>query len=424
MECIFVVLIGILAVIGGLGSRYGGRGAAAGFVFVVWGLVLLFCLFTPPVEWLFLFAIAALLAIVAAVILKSRHVAIVLLLATTAAGVFFGVMWRGRSREMDALADKYSAVSIADRLAYEARGREPAVSNAPTAAAAVAADSDEPALPEPIEHELTRVEGRMRELSTENWRTRHRPYALERLGRLHEQMVYRFTISEGFGVSRMLPGGVRREYIEIPELPNLAVPETGEPGYEEPPSVAGNGPAELAAAEGERTAAPDRDELRTVHEAGVADFANPAGFGYVASREQVFGFQSHGFRTFPSLGGGNEAQASWRIASLELVSLLKHETPAAYVSKNLPRMDELAQAPTRLLDEFETNALRQLRSGEELVVEDLAGELRMLGSLRAAKQCTECHAVQRGDLLGAFTYLLRRADSPRRRQPAAAKSVL
>ena len=53
-----------------------------------------------------------------------------------------------------------------------------------------------------------------------------------------------------------------------------------------------------------------------------------------------------------------------------------------------------------LLDDFESDALRRLRRGDELVVDERPDELRMLGSLRAAKQCIECHTVQRGDLLG------------------------
>jgi hypothetical protein len=32
----------------------------------------------------------------------------------------------------------------------------------------------------------------------------------------------------------------------------------------------------------------------------------------------------------------------------------------------------------------------------------------MLGSLRAQKQCLECHRVPHGSLLGAFSYELRR----------------
>jgi hypothetical protein len=420
MELVAIFLFGALAIIVAFASYYGPKGATAGFLFIVWGLVLLFCFVTPPMEWPFLFAIGAFLAVMAAMILKSRRAALLSLLATTAVGTIFGVMWHGRSREMDSLADEYSAVSIAERLAYETRGRELAIGNAPPAASDVAAKSDEQALPEPIEWELKRVEGRMRDHNAESWRTRYRPYALERLSHLHEQMVHRFTLSEGFGVSRMLPGGVRREFIEIPELPRLVIPEGRDPGYDETPSATANTPAELAGAERGHSGVLGHDELRAFHEAGVVDFANSTGFGYVASREKVFGFQPHGFSTFPQIG---DASARWQIVSLELVSLLKHETPAAYVSKNLPRMDDLTAAPTRPLDEFEQDALQKLREGEELVVVEQADELRMLGSLRAAKQCTECHAVQRGDLLGAFTYRLRR-DVPRRRAPAGNKSIL
>ena len=32
--------------------------------------------------------------------------------------------------------------------------------------------------------------------------------------------------------------------------------------------------------------------------------------------------------------------------------------------------------------------------------------LRMLGAIRAANQCVACHAAERGQLLGAFSYTL------------------
>jgi hypothetical protein len=32
----------------------------------------------------------------------------------------------------------------------------------------------------------------------------------------------------------------------------------------------------------------------------------------------------------------------------------------------------------------------------------------MFGAVRAAKQCLKCHFVQRGELLGAFSYVLDR----------------
>ena len=80
--------------------------------------------------------------------------------------------------------------------------------------------------------------------------------------------------------------------------------------------------------------------------------------------------------------------------------------PVAYVSENLPRMDELQNAPTRPLDEFERQSLRRLRTDEDVVVDDAPSRIRMLGSLRAAKDCLACHSGPRGALLGALSYEL------------------
>jgi hypothetical protein len=88
---------------------------------------------------------------------------------------------------------------------------------------------------------------------------------------------------------------------------------------------------------------------------------------------------------------------------------LKYDQPVAYVSNNLPKMDELRDAPTRPLDAFEQEALAALQQGEDLMLEGRPGHMRMLGSLRAAKQCLRCHQVSRGALLGAFSYKLVRS---------------
>jgi hypothetical protein len=66
-------------------------------------------------------------------------------------------------------------------------------------------------------------------------------------------------------------------------------------------------------------------------------------------------------------------------------------------------MDELRQAPTRELNHFEATALKTIRGGEPIMFEQEGDNLRMMGSLLAAEQCTNCHAVQRSDLLGAFS---------------------
>ena len=60
------------------------------------------------------------------------------------------------------------------------------------------------------------------------------------------------------------------------------------------------------------------------------------------------------------------------------------------------------------LTDFEAKALKALREGEEVVTEATTNEIHMVGAVRAAKQCTACHDVKRGTLLGAFSYDLRR----------------
>jgi hypothetical protein len=78
----------------------------------------------------------------------------------------------------------------------------------------------------------------------------------------------------------------------------------------------------------------------------------------------------------------------------------------AYVSETLPNLEELERFDTRSLDEFEARALESLRGENDLVVEETAGRIHMLGSLRAGRDCRLCHTVPRGFLLGAFSYVL------------------
>ena len=39
-------------------------------------------------------------------------------------------------------------------------------------------------------------------------------------------------------------------------------------------------------------------------------------------------------------------------------------------------------------------------------IDDAPNRIRMVGSLRAGKDCMECHSIRRGELLGAFSYEL------------------
>jgi hypothetical protein len=139
--------------------------------------------------------------------------------------------------------------------------------------------------------------------------------------------------------------------------------------------------------------------LNGLHTNGVLDFVHAPGFGFVKDRKHVAGFQAHGFSEVP------KSAAKWEVGKLELVSLLLNKEPVVYLSDRLPRMSELRGAPTRPLDRFETAGLAALRQGEDLHIEGT----RMVGSIRATKQCLECHGGSRGELLGAFSYSLRLA---------------
>jgi hypothetical protein len=208
------------------------------------------------------------------------------------------------------------------------------------------------------------------------------------LRRLHEDRVGQFTNSFGFGVGRMaefdditILMNSQRNRTPIPQPgrgPNASPPDKWEP-------VAGSG-------------------FGTLHEASVLDFVNPAGFGVFENRRRVIGFQRHGFSEVPG------PQERWAVETIDLVGLLLRDEPLAYVSKNLPRMDELRAAPTRPLDSFETQGLATLRKGEELFVRGSETKVRMLGAIRSTKQCLDCHGGARGDLLGAFSYSLRRGN--------------
>ena len=240
------------------------------------------------------------------------------------------------------------------------------------------------------------TDGTVRQLSSESdnrltaWeaeaRERHWPgrsYALERL---HEEQVDAFTRNPKFGVSRMarsplgqLPATLRPDDLYVPQP---------------------NGPSARTHEDITSSIRVQDGKLHELHSAGLLDFINFENFGYVKDRRNVAGFQSHRFSKVPGPAEG------WRVETLDLVGLLIHKEPVAYVSANLPRMDELKSAPTRPLDNFEAAGLEKLRGSEDLVTADASAKLRMLGSIRSAEQCVQCHGGQRGDLLGAFSYTL------------------
>lgn len=239
----------------------------------------------------------------------------------------------------------------------------------------------------------------------------------ESLKQLHSNEVEKFIAREGFGLSRMpMPGP---EFLELAEASPIPFTASGAL----PLAAKSIGP-KIALAKGEEAGPPalmkanalmpSLAQLDTFHYRGQMNFITPGSLGYVKDREHVSGFQAHQFRALPQLvepavtREKTPRKEKWAVARLELVSLLKHEEPAVYVSETLPRMEQLKEAKLRPLDEFEADALRRLRKGEDVVTESSLNQIRMMGSLRAAKQCMQCHSAKRGELLGSFSYVMQR----------------
>jgi hypothetical protein len=124
----------------------------------------------------------------------------------------------------------------------------------------------------------------------------------------------------------------------------------------------------------------------------------------------VFG-KEEGVRTVPlqkvySAPDGKK----WELTRVQLVGLLKQKEPVVYRTDELVNMKTLSfhDVPTRELDKWETGRLDELKKGKELLVDRSSSEsVRMFGAVRAADQCLQCHKVEKGDLIGAFTYEMR-----------------
>jgi hypothetical protein len=312
--------------------------------------------------------------------------------------VFVGVLIRISAQvppEAIALRERFPYRSLASRLEFDApdAARDSAMS---------------PALPEAGLERLNKIE-----LVFDSGDSQARLLSLQKL---HSREVAYFISRPGNGLSRMgrLPGRDLLEYSEPPPLPVMA--ESNDSG-------SGQSADTLRLEDRPVGSIPSADELENFHRAGQIAFADPWTLGDVKSRDQVAGFISHGFTYMPVVGdpwnqyphaydpsAEREAKHSsdWTIIRLELVSLLKFDSPAVYVTGFLPRMKDLADAPTRPLTAFEQQSLESLRAGEDLVTVVDTNDIQMLGSLRAVKQCLGCHSGERGRLLGAFSYRLRR----------------
>jgi hypothetical protein len=280
------------------------------------------------------------------------------------------------------VAREFPLESLADRLAYETEHPVPlspdpsGEATSPTSVTAIL----------PAGEALQKLD----ETYDRGYRYRSRNRSLEIA---HASQLEKFiNVTESFGVSRMplpRPAFARRSGgppIPLPQV-KLICTDT------EPAAVA----APLLA--------PPSEWNEHYHSRALANFANLSGWGYVQDRDHVAGFESHGFDEYFSRPDDNRP-IEWQMLRIELVSLLKHDVPGVYISEFLPAMDELREAPVRPLDAFEERSLATLLAGGDIEAEVVGQHVRMLGSIRAAEKCLDCHTVEHGALLGAFSYVL------------------
>ncbi len=304
-------------------------------------------------------------------------------------------------RERAELRREFPMVSLAERLKYEVERGSPAT----TLNASL---------------ELTdSVEKRLRD-------TEHRGLGNRRthlLQSLHRATSDQFVLARGFGPIRML--STHRYRIELPDFP--PIPYETAPAHAAPRFNASGSALEATDGSGPAPGSVSRSLLTQMHVDSFDDFLDPLRMGYVEDLRHVAGFQPHRFYQMPGTEGVRWQQrfsddapqlppdmshhAAWRkgwaIIRLELIGTLSHPQPVAYVSDHLPQLDELSTYPTRELNEFEKAALSLLRATQDVVVDEQAGRILMVGSLRASDNCRRCHTVPRGELLGALTYEMR-----------------
>jgi hypothetical protein len=389
----FVISIGLIWAASALArSKHWGK-AGVCVLFAVATVPFLFC-FSPALALQSILTVAFTL-VCGAFRSKPRMVVFAAVGAMVASyGIMIGASLP-KLHELSRLREKYPEESLSARLAYETT----------TAKVALHASLREvPSMSPEVERRLATFDEGM------HGHGNSRQYML---ASLHNRTSDAFVLARGFGPVRML--SVRAERVELPAQPPIPLPLPPDdyvPDQESSIPLANENPPHRGQ--------PDGTELLAMHASGLEDLFDAERMGYIRDRDHVAGFVSHRFTNMPDLAAHkDQPQSSWKVARLELVSLLKHEHPMAYVSKNLPQMDKLGEIPTRALNDFERRSIDRLVSDEDLVTEEAHDRIRMIGSLRAAKSCLECHAVRRGDLLGALTYELVPVNPPRRKAAAA-----
>ena len=259
-------------------------------------------------------------------------------------------------------------------------------------------------LPDRIDQEHDGISVSLSPLTTEidehfdKWQPSASRYAFTRtdaLIQLHNTAYNYFIYSPKFGVARMLS-----PYWRLSPKDTYA---------EQAGQNADFQPMTLSISEVDGLNQPKMTIFPSLVRLNITEFVPVASLGFIKNRKQVAGFLPHGQRNYmvshdSSDDLRHDAWSEYALHRLDLISLLLHDPPVAYLTDTLPSMEQVKQLKTRPLDSFEMVGLVKLRGGEDLYAREYQGHTRLLGALRNAKQCMACHDGSHGDLLGAFSY--------------------
>lgn len=132
--------------------------------------------------------------------------------------------------------------------------------------------------------------------------------------------------------------------------------------------------------------------------------------------------QAHDHTTWaPKLMKGElpKSLAGWKISSFQLVSTDRFIKPRVYQSKTVPSIEQIKKltVATRDATEAEISAVKRLSKepGKHTVIDRFGDSLGakpvLVAAIRIKESCQRCHSQREGDLIGAFTFSLSKAET-------------
>lgn len=159
-------------------------------------------------------------------------------------------------------------------------------------------------------------------------------------------------------------------------------PATTQPALERP-LYAGHAPDEWAS-------------YQAMHAYFLQRFVDGQGFGL----ERMVNLKNPRFRRLYADG------IRYSVGGVQLLSLNGGNAPFAYVTTVDADKQRIKRAAHEPLGDAEIDGITKLKEGMTVVLTGNEGHREMIGAIRATADCTQCHDVNKGTLLGAFRYPL------------------